>query len=188
MDDELASRATDVTVPKAVVVPLPGVMTAWSPTLIWPTWVSSTLAFTTYEPFEMTTIWSLDELVPVPVEPVPAPPVPPAPPAPPVPPVPPDPPLLPVEPPLPDTCCPTVRLTEATVPVIGEVRVASASALCALVTWFWAAVTAAWSAATWVLDAPLPESVDSRAWSEDRLAWASATVAERAAELTVASA
>src|SRR5258708_5610956 len=74
----------------------------------------------------MTTIWSVDEPVPVPVpvEPVPAPPVPPAPPAPapPVPPVLPDPAELPVEPELPDTCWPTVRLTAATVPDTGRFR------------------------------------------------------------------
>src|SRR5215831_16344166 len=79
-------------------------------------------------------------------------------------PPPPLPPELP-ELPEPDTCWPTVRLTDATTPLIGEVSLACARACSASVTWFWAAVTAAWSAASCSEVAPDPE-----AWSADSLA------------------
>src|SRR5579863_2494071 len=103
----------------------------------------------------MTTTCALDELLDPdePDEPLAdAPPEPPAPeppdpPDPPDPPEPPDP-LLP-ELPAPDTSWPTVKLTEATTPAIGDVRLASASDCLASVTWFSAAVTAAWSAVSW---------------------------------------
>ena len=61
----------------------------------------------------------------------------------------------PEEPDEPVTCWPTVRLTEATVPAMVEVRVASASAVCALVTWVWAESTLAWSEAIWADDGPV---------------------------------
>ena len=51
-----------------------------------------------------------------------------------------------LEPP-PLTCWPTLTFTAVTVPAMGEVRVASASADSALPTWASADVTAAWSAA-----------------------------------------
>ena len=45
--------------------------------------------------------------------------------------------------PLPDTCCPTERLTDATVPTMVEVRVAPASDSWAEVSWAWDDTTAA---------------------------------------------
>ena len=106
---------------------------AWSPTSSCVTSVLSTEALTTYEPVETTTTWPLDD---DPVDPV-------------------DalvaadePPKLPVAevlalpvpdgdepPPLePETCWPTVRLREATVPLIVEVKVALATLFSAVVT------------------------------------------------------
>ena len=40
-------------------------MSAWSPSAIWPIWVSSTVVFTMYESVPTTTIWALEALVPV---------------------------------------------------------------------------------------------------------------------------
>ena len=66
-------------------------------------------------------------------------------------------PLFPLEPadPLPETCWPTVRLTEATVPAIVEVRLASARFCLAVVSCDCAEVTAAWSESIWLVDAAL---------------------------------
>jgi hypothetical protein len=63
-----------------------------------------------------------------------------------------------------------VSPTLATTPLIGDVRVAPASAVWADVTWFWAAVRAAWSAASWAAVALFVSS-------ESTLAWSVATVA-----------
>ncbi len=63
----------------------------------------------------------------------------------------------------PVTCWPTVRLTEATVPAIVEVSVASANAFWALVTCVSATSTLASSEAIWAAEAP-------SAWSEDSCA------------------
>ena len=52
------------------------------------------------------------------------------------------------------TCWPTVRLTDATVPSMVEVRVASASAVWALVTWVWVEAMLASSEAIWAAEAP----------------------------------
>src|SRR5258708_28472716 len=86
-------------------------MSTWSPSAIWPISVSSTVAFTTYELVPTTTIWALDDPVPVPV-PVPVLPVPPLP-------------VPPLPDPVPLTCWPTFRLTEATVPAMVDVRAPS---------------------------------------------------------------
>src|SRR3984885_7310234 len=142
----------------------------------------------------MTTTCALDELLdpdepaePVddaPAEPVPDAPVP-DPPDPPVPPVPPEP--LPPELPPPDTCWPTDRSTDATTPVIGDVRLASASACLASVTWFSAAVTAVWSAVSCALVTPAAWSDESLAASVASVASAGARAADSDADLTVAS-
>ncbi|GHF86934.1 hypothetical protein GCM10017566_71010 [Amycolatopsis bartoniae] len=87
-----------------------------------------------------------------------------------------------------ETCCPTVRLTAATVPAMGEVSVASESAVCALSSWFWAAVIDASSASICAEDAPFDWSDDSFDWSEARLDLACATLADSDADCTVASA
>ena len=65
---------------------------------------------------------------------------------------------------LPDTCCPTDRLTEATVPAMVEDSVASAREVWAEDSWAWEEVSWAWSAATWVADTP-------PAWSVANLDW-----------------
>ena len=109
----------------------------------------------------------------------------PDPPDPPLPPEPPEP--LPPELPSPDTCWPTDRSTDATTPVIGEVRLASASACLASVTWFSAAVTAAWSAVSCALVTAAAWSDESLAASVASVASACATSADSDAELTVAS-
>src|SRR5256885_11099792 len=149
----------------------------------------------------MTTTCALDEsldpepdelLDDDPFEPVPEPPAPPAPPPPEPPPelAPPELPLpeLP-ELPDPDTCWPAVRFTDATTPSIGEVSLASPRAPSASATWFWAAVTAASSAASCseVIPDPDASSDDTFALSEASVAFAWATLAASEAEFTVAS-
>ncbi len=142
----------------------------------------------------MTTTCALDELLdpdePVepdePVDDAPPEPAPEAPvPEPPDPLLPPE--LPPPELPSPDTCWPTDRSTDATTPVIGDVRLASASACLASVTWFWAAVTAVWSAVSCALVTPAAWSDESLAASDASVASACATSADSDAELTVAS-
>src|ERR1700735_234096 len=144
----------------------------------------------------MTTTCALDELLdpdePVePDEPVDDAPPEPAPEAPvPKPPDPlPPPELPPPELPAPDTSCPTDKLTAATTPAIGDVRLASARACLASVTWFSAAVTAVWSAVSCAAGPPdpTPWSDDSLAASDASFASACATLADSDAELTVAS-
>ena len=142
----------------------------------------------------MTTTCALDELLDPdepdePDEPVDDAPPEPAPEAPaPEPPDPlPPPELPPPELPSPDTCWPTDRSTDATTPVIGDVRLASASACLASVTWFWAAVTAVWSAVSCALVTPAAWSDESLAASVASVASACATSADSDAELTVAS-
>src|SRR5665213_2808859 len=71
---------------------------------------------------------------------------------------------LPDEPELPeeaDTCWPTARSTEATVPPVDDTRVAPVTAVCAAVTWFCADAMLALSSAIWVADAPAVSSVAS---------------------------
>ena len=70
------------------------------------------------------------------------------------------------DPPLPDTCCPTERSTEATVPAMVEVREASARSVWADVSEDWAEVTEALSERIWLVDAPLTRR--SRAWPPPR--------------------
>ena len=53
---DAAISPTDDTVPYTVVVDPLGVMTAWSPTWIWPTSVSSTVVLTVKEPVDTTTM------------------------------------------------------------------------------------------------------------------------------------
>jgi hypothetical protein len=88
----------------------------------------------------------------------------------------------------PETCCPTARLSWATVPAIGEVRVDSDSDFWASVSDDSAAVTADWSAVSWaeLVDDEL-SSADSRASAESSEAWAWSTWAESEVVSTVAS-
>jgi hypothetical protein len=72
----------------------------------------------------------------------------------------------------PVTCWPTVKSTDATVPVMAEVKVASESEVCALVTCVSADAIVALSEAICADDAPSSSSVDSWAWSLARVAWA----------------
>ena len=88
----------------------------------------------------------------------------------------------------PETCWPTVRSTEATVPAMVEVKVASASAVCAVVTCVWDESTLAWSEAIWADDAPAAWSEVSWAWSLARTAWAWARDAVSEESSMVASA
>ena len=148
------------------------VIFAWSPTAAWPTWALLTVVSTTYEPVATTTTCAVVELEadedepPVDALPDPAPP--------PVvelepgeEPEPVDPaeelelPFDPEEELDPATCWPTVRSTEATVPAMVEVKVASDSAVCALATWVWADATVAWSEAIWAADALPLSSLDN---------------------------
>src|SRR5579875_313931 len=151
-DDVEASTETLETGPKINPVPLSVVSCTWSPFLIRPTSVSSTLADTVHCLSPTTTKSAVDELdeplpAPVPVpEPVPVPvPLRPVPPDPePVPP--PDP--EPVPPPEPPDMSPTATFTVATVPAIGERSVAPESAVSAAVTALWAVATLASSASS----------------------------------------
>ena len=145
-----ARRPTDATVPKMSAVDPDTVTVAWSPTFTWLTWVLFTVELTMYEPVDTTTTWALealeDDVAPVdataevppdepawenPLDPVPEP-------------VPPE--DADDEPAADDvdeadellTCWPTVRLTEATVPAMVEVRVASDTDDWAEATWVWA--------------------------------------------------
>ena len=88
---------------------------------------------------------------------------------------------------VPVTCWPTVRSTEATVPAIVDVNVASAALACAVVTWDWAEAMLALSRAICVADALAASSVASSAWSLARVAWAWANEASRTVGSTVAS-
>src|SRR5664279_1196139 len=102
---------------------------AWSPVLIKPTEVASTVTFAIQELVLITSIWALDVLdvdVAAPRPLVLAPPV-----------------LAPLleELELPETDSPTVRLTAATAPFIGDVIVAEASWSCADASWLFAAVS-----------------------------------------------
>ena len=77
------------------------------------------------------------------------------------------------------TCWPTVRLTEATVPAMVDVSVASDSEVWALVTWVCAEAMSASSEAICADEAPLVWSVASWAWSLARSAWAWANDADK---------
>ena len=72
--------------------------------------------------------------------------------------------------PVPLSCWPTVRLTAATVPSMGAVRVAPPSEDWALANWAWAAARLAWSDASWALEDPLASSLESLAVAESTLA------------------
>ena len=130
----------------------------------------------------MTTIWPLDPdpvellllallalaaLAALPVLPVPPPP----------------PPLLPV----PVTCWPTERSTDATVPEMVDVKDASFSAVCALVSDDSAEVTEAWSESTCVALAPDASSLARRASAESSWAWSAFRSSDSAVVSTVAS-
>lgn len=71
---------------------------------------------------------------------------------------------------VPDTCCPTVRVTAATVPSNGAVKVARDRFCCATANCAFDEVNAALSALTWAAAAP-------DAWSAATLAWLAATAA-----------
>ena len=83
-----------------------------------------------------------------------------------------DDPLPPDPPPL--ICWPAVSPTVTTMPSIGDVSAAPLSAALALSAWDWAALTDAWSAASWALDALLAWSWESWDWAPARLASACA--------------
>src|ERR1022692_1214244 len=198
-----AMRPIEATVPRTGPAAFWVVITAWSPVLIRPTTVASTLALmmslaliTVIEP-------ELPELVPPdpppplspPPDPLPDPPPPDPLPDPPPPdplpdPPPPDP--LPDPPPPPDPlpppliCWPAVSPTVTTMPSIGEVSVAPLSAALALSAWDWAALTDAWSAASWAVDALLAWSWESWDWAPARLASACAACALSEGESMVA--
>ena len=132
---------------------------------------------TTHELVLMTVTWveelleeeelAVEPVAPPPVEPLPVPE--PNPDPEPEPELEPDPdPELELEDPL--ICWPTLKFTEATTPAIGDVRLASVREACAESTWPCAAVAAAVSAASWVLDAA--ESAVTLACAEARLACA----------------
>src|SRR5579875_476599 len=90
------------------------------------------------------------------------------------------------EEPEPVTSWPTVRLTAATLPVMLERRVASARSVSAVVRADWADVTADWSESIWLVEAESDLSLDSLAWSADRVAVAASTSSRRAELPTVA--
>src|SRR5438876_1855821 len=120
--DVEATMPIEVTVPNTRFVVSVGVISAWSPFFSCARSALPTDASTIQLLVEMTTIWVLDELedvllpVPVPELPVPVPELP----------LPPEFPLLLALDPLPDTWSPAVMLTAATVPAIGDRRVAAA--------------------------------------------------------------
>src|ERR1039457_6036669 len=189
-----AMRPIEATVPRTGPAAFWVVITAWSPVLIRPTTVASTLALmmslaliTVIEP-------DLPELVPPdpppplspPPDPLPDPPPPdPLPDPPPPDPLPdPPPPPDPLPPPL--ICWPAVSPTVTTMPSIGEVSVAPLSAALALSAWDWAALTDAWSAASWAVDALLAWSWESWDWAPARLASACAACALSEGESMVA--
>src|SRR5271170_214369 len=181
--------------PIEATVPLTGpftpsvVITAGSPSLIWPTTLASTLASTTS--LALTTVIEPAELPEPEPEPEPLSPLPEPPPEPPPPPLAEPPPSSPpplAEPPPPVICSPTVSPTVATMPSAGAVSVAPASAVFALSSWDWSALTDAWSAVSWALDAPLASSWESRAWSPASAAFACAAWAASVGEFIVARA
>ena len=129
---DAAISPIDDTVPYTGVLDPLGVMTAWSPAWIWPTSVSSTVVLTVKAPVDTTTMSLLlpeddDELeadddepralaaAPRPLSPEDVEELDPVPPEPDAP-----------DPELPETSSPVVRLTDATVPLKVEVRLASA--------------------------------------------------------------
>jgi len=148
-------------------------MVAWSPTWIWATPLLDTVVLTMYEPVDTITTWPEDEdededelAVALDVEADAELPVAPENPDEPVEPV------LPVEPLEPDeaapdvdddedpvTCWPTVRSTDATVPDVVAVMVASVTAVWAAVTCCRDEAMLALSRAIWVVDAPSSVSV-----------------------------
>ena len=146
---EAAISPIDDTVPYTGVLDPLGVMTAWSPAWIWPTSVSSTVVLTVKAPVDTTTMSLLlpeddDELevdddepralaaAPRPLSPEDVEELDPVPPEPDAP-----------DPELPETSSPVVRLTDATVPLKVEVRLASARLVWAVDSCEVAAVTAA---------------------------------------------
>jgi hypothetical protein len=152
------------------------VIVAWFPTCTWDTEVLDTDALTMYEPVDTTTTWALDELdaaeddaeddedAAPPADPPPNDPLPEEP-------LEPDPapdPLLPEDPEValpeeeePATCWPTVRFTDATVPVMDDTKLALFAAVCAVLTWDSAEAMLALSRAIWVAEALAASSVAS---------------------------
>src|ERR1039457_3534765 len=120
-----AMRPIEATVPRTGPAAHSVVITAWSPVLIRPTTVASTLALITSLAL-ITVIEGVDLPDPPPLDPPPLPP----PDSPP-----PDPPPLDPPPPPPVICWPAVNPTVTTMPSIGEVSVAPLSAALALSTW-----------------------------------------------------
>ena len=130
-----ATMPTDVTSPNTGVLAPVGVIVTWSPFCTLATSPASTVASTTYDPVLMTWMSVPDEPVEPfelePLDPVDDPdPLDPLDPLAPLDPLEPLEPLEPLPPldPLPETCSPTVTPTAVTVPLIGDVSVAPASA------------------------------------------------------------
>src|ERR1019366_1097591 len=174
-----ATRPIEATVPRTGPAAFSVVITAWSRVLIRPTTVASTLALMMSLALITVIESELPELVPPDPPPLSPPPDPLPDPPPPDPP-PPD----PLPPPL--ICWPAVSPTVTTMPSIGEVSVAPLSATLALSAWDWAALTDAWSAASWALDALLAWSWESWDWAPARLASACAACALSEGESMVA--
>src|ERR1039458_46596 len=173
-----ATRPIEATVPRTGPAAFSVVITAWSRVLIRPTTVASTLALMMSLALITVIESELPELVP------PDPPPLPDPPPPDPPPLPARPPPAPLPPPL--ICWPAVSPTVTTMPSIGEVSVAPLSATLALSAWDWAALTDAWSAASWALDALLAWSWESWDLAPARLASACAACALSEGESMVA--
>src|ERR1039457_3355495 len=152
-----ATRPIEATVPRTGPAAFSVVITAWSPVLIRPTTVASTLALM----MSLALITVIESELP-------------------------DPPLP--DPPPPLICWPAVSPTVTMMPSIGEVSVAPLSATLALSAWDWAALTDAWSAASWALDALLAWSWESWDLAPARLASACAACALSEGESMVARA
>ena len=194
LEDDDATMPTDCTTPKTGLVEPVGVISASRPDLSCARSVLPTVAFTIQLSVEMTVICALelpefeDELLDAAAakadelfEPLPEPPPEPLEPVDPLPPLPPLPPLLPD----PLTASPVATLTAATVPAIGEVRLASASDSCALESLLVAEATWACAAAYWAVSEL--EVADSVAFAASRLACAESTDACRSDGSTVAN-
>ena len=134
LEDEEATIPTDLTVPKTLVVLPVGVISACRPFFSWGRSALPTLASTTHEVVEMTTIWAVEEDEEAPEAP--------------------ELPEVPEAPEVPPTLSPVAMLTCATVPAMGEVIVAAARAVCASVSLLCAAASCAWVEAICTADDP----------------------------------
>src|SRR3984957_9285079 len=152
-------------------------MSTWSPSAISPISVSATVALTMYESVPMTTIWPVDEPEPVLLDAAllaaldaallfPAPPEP---------------------DPVPATCWPVVRSTEATVPEMVEVKDAPFRLVCAVDKEDSADVPDASSESIELVEAPDASSLPRRSSAAVSCAWAAVTSSDRAVVSTVAS-